>query len=171
MRTLAPALLALGACSLPVEEAHEAHDVWHMADTSRVEISLDAGHVEIHAGSSTVVEVRSRWTGEAAPEVETSRVGGALVVTGACATADCRTDIVLTMPAAAPVEVFTGAGNVVVDGLVGDVFADTGRGEVQLFDLSGNVDVTTRRGDVYATNVMGPALDAVAVSGAVHLSR
>jgi DUF4097 and DUF4098 domain-containing protein YvlB len=62
----------------------------------------------------------------------------------------------ITVPANTALQAHSGSGNVVVEGLHGEVQEQTGSGDVRVRDVSGKVRVQTGSGNIHTENVAGP---------------
>lgn len=138
-----------------------------------VRIDVDAGTVRLTPGEAVAGQRTERY-GFLRPRVDVERDGGALMVTGRCARAWvtgswCSTAVTLTVPADVRVTVRTGAGDVHLGAVRGEVVVTSGAGDVTLTDTAGPVTVESGAGDVRATGLTGAVVHAQSGAGRVSL--
>jgi hypothetical protein len=140
----------------------------------RVVVIVDAGAVEILAGSDDTIEVeRQLKFDKERPRVDHTLVNGVLEIVADCPGAfftirsACSVDHLLRVPASVDVQIDTGAGSVAVMGLDGTVEVKTGSGGIELVNLSGRVTAETGSGGVVVERVSGTA-DVSTGSGSVR---
>ncbi len=137
---------------------------------------VDSGSVEVVAGGSTVEVSRELQYGDEAPSVSNRLDGDVLVIEADCGGglrswfSSCRVDHVLTVPAAAAIDVETGSGSIEVDGLEGSVTVHSGSGGISLSSLSGDVEAETGSGTIEVDAVSG-SFDGRTGSGSMRGNR
>lgn len=126
----------------------------------RIVVAIDAGAVDVLAGSGDAIEVeRQLRFDDERPEVSHSIEDGELRIEADCPIqffgSACSVDHTLRVPAAVGVEIDTSAGSVTVNGLDGAVRVDTGSGSIELVDLSGEVDADSGSGGIVLEGLSG----------------
>lgn len=123
----APLLFVLAGCTPTVTVDHNVVGGPVLA----VRVELDAGNVTVEAGGNEV-QVGRTLTGTAARTVTQHVVDGILRIEARCETLlPCSADIALTVPKGLPVDVRTGEGDVLVDGVDSDLSIEVGDGNVR----------------------------------------
>lgn len=152
---LAPLVLALSplaGCVLVADVDTETVAIDETEAFDRVVVDVDGGDVVVvgdpAAAGATGTIVAS--FGARAPEIRHYVDAGVLHVEGDCASLAmvCAIDLELVVPEGVRVEVESGAGEVDVRDVVGDVVVDTGAGDVRIADVAGRVEVDTGAGSV-----------------------
>jgi hypothetical protein len=136
----------------------------------RVELDLAAGHVALSAGEAGQVSVQRRlhWRADK-PTIREEWHGDTLRLTALCPDEDdCSADYTVRVPAGVPVQAVTGAGDVAVRDLTGEVRVDTEAGKVTVDNATGKVWVRSTAGDITATGLRGDA-DVETESGHLEL--
>lgn len=111
--------------------------------------------VRAHAEEGVVVDAAVIGDrGEPAPRLHVA--DGVLHVSTTCDSGCCETDLSLSIPASARLEVELGVGDVTVTGLVGAVAVDVGTGGIVLDQLAGGLDLHTGTGEIQGHGLLGP---------------
>jgi Putative adhesin len=120
------------------------------------------------AGAAARVSWRDGW-GLRRPEHSQVVRDGRLLVRVSCPGLDlgwgASSDLALLVPAAAPVTVSGGSGDVSAAGLAGDLVLHTGSGDVRAERVSGDLDLATGSGDVGTTGTRSARVLASTGSG------
>lgn len=140
----------------------------------RIVVKVDAGRVEILAGSGNTVEVERllRFNDER-PRIDHTVTGGVLEIEADCPgsffsiRSSCSVDHLVRVPGSVDVEIDLGAGTVLVSGLDAVVVATTGSGAIELVDLGGRITAETGSGRVVLERVSGTA-DVSSGSGSIR---
>lgn len=139
---------------------------------SEVVIDSSGGSVVVVPAEGNQVQVsrRARWT-MFEPDMDVEQVGGSLVVKADCTGPSflCEVQYHVSVPAAVPVRVLGGGGDVQIERLDADVDVQTSGGDVVLTSMGGAVKVRTSGGDITATSVAG-ALDFATDGGSITAS-
>ncbi|WP_018349901.1 DUF4097 family beta strand repeat-containing protein [Longispora albida] len=141
---------------------------------NRIELDLFSGDITISSGTDGEVGVDRdlQWKNEK-PTYKEEWSGSTLRITSKCPgdPENCETNYTLKVPAGVTVNAKTGAGNVTVRGLSGDVAIDTGSGDITLDGLSGGkVGVKSGAGPVKGTSLKNGEIDIDTGSGTVELT-
>ena len=140
----------------------------------RAEIDVGAGPFSVMgtAGGPVRVERTMRWFG--ARPVTTERMdGGVLRIESVHQQRSLLRGEVgyrVELPAAASVRIRTGAGEVAVHGLSGDVDVRAGAGRVVVADLSGNLRAHTQAGTIDGTGLACGRVEASSNAGGITLA-
>jgi hypothetical protein len=169
VRTVSLPFLVLlpAACVVAV---HDDTDEILVAEAfDRVVVDLDAGGVILTAGEGgdVVVVADLTWVGQTCPSFDARVRDGVLVIDGRCDGTDlgwCSVDVEAAVPPGLPVEVRTGAGDVVLE-RAGEVDVETGSGDVGIEGAAGSVRVETGSGDVSAWGIAGRTASFTSGSG------
>lgn len=142
---------------------------------ARVEVEADAGSVDLRRGpdGSSQVQRTLRWSGDEKPEYSQQTVGDTLRITARCPDgADrCRTDLVVTVPAAASSRVSVTTGDVTVAALTGRQELEATTGLVRGSGLgAAPVSARTTTGQVSLGFTAAPeSVEAEATTGDVEV--
>jgi CubicO group peptidase (beta-lactamase class C family) len=188
---LAVTVLAIGVTAVAAVWAtagtvEEVETIRPTAGVTAVDIDLTAGAVSLDVGEQLLVEVERRsgpFSGN--PSVTSEVVDGVLQVTGNCprlGIGRCATDVSVTLPRAAAVEVATGAGAIEGSVANGPLRATTAAGSVALTvtedvdDLAvstgaGNIDLIVPDGTYTVTAHTGVGRTRIEVETAADASR
>ena len=167
------AAIALGvAWFLPVEresvsiaarEGARIDETFEVGSSFRLELYNVAGSVTVEAGDSGVVHLVATKRAPLAADLDRIVVersptdGGLLIRTRRPATlVNASVDFEITVPPDTRLELDTGAGNVEVRGLSGNVDVDTGSGNVELEDIAAAVDAHSGSGSMTVRGCAGP---------------
>lgn len=142
----------------------------------RLVVESDDGNVVVRQSTSAqaTMEQRLRWS-FAEPTVTAEVVDGALRVAGDCGSQgpvpqpDCSVDLVLYVPVGTAVDVDSGSGDVIVEGVQGDLLTRTGSGDIRADGVSGSVDARTGSGDIEIDELTASSLTASTGSGDVRV--
>ncbi|RME26965.1 MAG: hypothetical protein D6798_05615 [Deltaproteobacteria bacterium] len=122
-------------------------------EPTRVIVHSDAGVVEVVAGDELRVE-RDVRAPEAALRLSHTMVDGVLMLEARCATLlPCAVDTRLTLPAAVPVEIDLGVGEVWVTGIT-DLRLELDEGDADI-ELSGDLQASVGSGDLQVRMAAG----------------
>ncbi|MFZ5480904.1 MAG: DUF4097 family beta strand repeat-containing protein [Myxococcota bacterium] len=161
-------LLTLLACGLVETETEHAALV-EDGPFAHVEIELGAGDVVVR-GDPEATGADGTFTAtfsETPPAIEHWVDDGVLHVEGACVAiqAVCELSLAVTLPADVSVTIATGSGDAVVEGIVGDLVAESGTGDVTARGLAGYAELKTGSGDVCAESEGFDRIEAETGSG------
>ncbi len=136
-----------------------------------VEIDLVAGDLTLRGGAASAVAVRV-LDADLGPSCrfEVRRDGRTVEIESRHdgLPSRCTVDLEIIVPGALPVEIDLGAGNVVLDGLAGDLEIDVGAGDVRGAASGSDVAVATGAGDIELDRLVG-AVEAKTGTGGVTL--
>lgn len=164
------ALALLPACDLGPVDRHERLTV-DAADLRTLKISAGAGDLTIEGDpAATSVKIVAAIHGEHTT-VEHTRVGDTLELSEQCSSWErCGIDWHVVVPAAMFAELDTGAGDIHITGLTGDIVATTGAGDLELRDLaSAKLSVETGAGDITGDNLRCPQFKGETGTGDLDL--
>jgi hypothetical protein len=126
-----------------------------LGDAASLRIDNFAGEVIVRAGESgtarlTATKEASRGTDLERIEVDVSQSSGGLVITTRkpSALTNASVDLEVIVPSATSLDVDTGAGEIRIEGIRGEIQVDSGAGEVHLENASGPVRVQTGAGGI-----------------------
>jgi len=140
----------LGSC----ETVDYSESVEHAGPIQRVVIASDIGDVSVRGADAEGARLERSLAGwKGAVRASSRVVDGVLYVESGCAGWwDCRVDVEIVAPAGAAIEIESGAGDVTLSGLRGEVSVELGAGaltgeglggeRVQAAVASGEVDLT-----------------------------
>jgi DUF4097 and DUF4098 domain-containing protein YvlB len=116
----------------------------------RVLIDVETGDVHVYPGSATSVDGVLSWRSTREPDFDAWVSDGTLHVKGDCpSVAVCRTDVFVTIPKGAEVEIEATTGDVEVEGVGGNLNVELVTGKIEAFDLAAeHVDAKTITGSV-----------------------
>jgi CubicO group peptidase (beta-lactamase class C family) len=133
---LAAGVAAVAAVWATAGTVEEVETLRPTAGVTAVDIDLKAGAVSLEIGDELLVEVERRsGRGSSEPSVTSTVIDGVLQVTGRCprfGLGPCTTDVTVTLPRAAAVEVATGVGSIEGTVASGPVRATTAAGSVAI---------------------------------------
>ncbi|SDJ35251.1 Putative adhesin [Nonomuraea maritima] len=132
----------------------------------------DAKITETGDGAVHVIE-RLHWRGDARPETEHKVEGAALVIGYRCPPAwSCGVDYEIQVPKGLALDLQSGAGDLTLRGLSGDLALSVGSGNVDAADLAGRkVTAETGTGDIELRYVSAPdAVELTTGAGDVQLA-
>lgn len=164
---LAVLTLLLVACGgLTQKYSEELEESFAVGEAPMLTVENFAGDVIVHAGEEGSIQVIA--TKRSAREKDLERIevdmrdldGEVEVVTDPpSGLKNVSVDLEITVPTSAHVDLHTGAGDIIVRDLAGDVRADCGAGDVDVRGTSGEIDAHTGAGSI----------DVRRAVGAVHL--
>jgi DUF4097 and DUF4098 domain-containing protein YvlB len=141
-----------GATSLQSERIEES---FAAGDAPSLKIDSFAGNVTVQTGQSGVIGVaatkRARSQGDLDRiEVQVSELDGGLVIKteNPSRLMDVAVDLEITAPAGARLDAHTGAGNVDIDGITGEIDAHSGAGNLDVRGSAGTARLDTGAGNV-----------------------
>jgi hypothetical protein len=115
-----------------------------------VELSSDAGHVNVHSGGAAItIHRRTNYHSDQPPHPGQQVRGGTLILTAGCS--DCGTDYDVTVPASVALTINDKSGEITLDG------------------MAGAIDVASGAGAVKATGLRSPSVRVRISSGPVEL--
>lgn len=169
------ALLPLTACIVVTGPENEATAEVEISDPLRaIHFAQDAGDLEIVVDETrTDVHITRtvHWRGGQPPEALDHVDGDALVLGVACGESwHCWVDYTLTVPPGLDVLGETHAGDVVIQGPVGEVNVISGAGDVELSCASGPVFIETQAGDVVGSCIEASVLQVSSGAGDIELT-
>jgi hypothetical protein len=130
-----------GWTSSTSRESERSEEAYAVSAAPSLKIDSFAGNVIVRSGPSGVINVaatrRARGRDDSARiEVQVSERGGGLVIKTSkpSSVRNASVDLEITAPASTGLDLHTGAGNVDVDGIAGEIDAHTGAGN---FDVRG----------------------------------
>jgi hypothetical protein len=149
-------VLLLAACGTLSERESEVEEAsFAVGDTPTLVVDNFAGDVTVRAGESgTIRVVATKWAGR---EKDLDRIevrmderdGEVEVITDPpSGWKNVSVDLEITAPAGTRAELRSGAGDVIVRDLEGDVRADSGAGDVDIRGASGEIDAHTGAGSI-----------------------
>ncbi len=145
---LLPTLLNIGCTAVRYSESFSPEGV-----PTRVIVHSDAGLVEVVAGDELRVE-RDIRAPEAALRLSHTMVDGVLMLEAHCTTVlPCAVDTRVTLPAAVPVEIDLGVGEVWATGIT-DLSLELDEGDADV-ELTGHLQASVGSGDVHARMASG----------------
>ncbi len=159
---LAVLALLLAACGISQKYSEELQESFAVGDAPMLIVDNFAGDVVVRAGESGTVRVVA--TKRAAREKDLDRIdvemrerdGGLEIITDPpSGWKSVSVDLEITVPASAHVDLHTGAGDVIVRDLEGDVRADSNSGDVDVRDTSGEIDAHTNAGHIDVRRAIG----------------
>jgi DUF4097 and DUF4098 domain-containing protein YvlB len=169
--TIISAAILMASAGCAESEYDETFELTGNID--KVVVETSTGDIDVTGseddGATVNVELSCKT---ATPEVHVDLDGTTLTVSmdagnGASA---CDGLFSLDIPAGAELEIRTGIGDVILDGIDGDTEALTYDGDIDLVDLSGDLDLTTASGDVTTTGLSGSEVTITAGAGRVEAS-
>ena len=139
---------------------------------NRIEMDLFSGSVTVTAGQAgeVVVERRLQWRGTR-PTYREDWSGQTLRITGKCPGDHdgCGTDYTLRVPPGVSVTARTGAGDVEIRGLTGEIRLDTGSGDATIDNITGKLWFRSGAGAVNGRGLRSPDTDIDTGSDTVDL--
>ena len=157
--TLSPVATTGADAVLVQTEAGDVQLIAIEAGTARIEAHIHAETEE----RAEATRIRAEVSREGRLEISVDWPGGHRRSNESC-------DIVARIPRVHGVWVRTGAGDIEVEGMAGDMLIETGAGDVHIDHHEGKVSVTTSAGDVEIENVTGP-VSATTKAGDVDLEH
>ncbi len=133
---------------------------------ARLMVNTGNGTIHIHTGSATTVVVQvtkqGGGFGGADPQITMNQTDSTTV------RIETRSppgfflgfrsiDIDVTMPSASSLQLQNGSGGIQIEGINGQVNAETGSGSITVADLSGQITLNTGSGELTATSITGQA--------------
>ncbi|MFA1545781.1 hypothetical protein [Actinomadura chokoriensis] len=171
LAVVTPVLLA--ALGRAVRQTSASVTPYHHA-IRELRLDLDGAGVSVGPGPDGEARVRKalRW-GLSKPDVTESLVDDVLFVTFRCGGTDvaggCGADIDVRVPAGTRVSAVSGAGEINVRGLTGDLDLRTGSGEIGVAGARGRLRLQARSGAITATGLASPKTLARVSSGFLDL--
>jgi DUF4097 and DUF4098 domain-containing protein YvlB len=160
---LAVLALLLAACDGLSQKYSEAlEESFAVGDAPTLTVDNFAGAVTVRAGESGTIRVVA--TKRAAREKDLDRIevemkeqdGGVAIETDRpSGWKNASVELEITAPANTRVDLYTGAGDVIVRDLSGKVRVDSGAGDVEIDGASGEVDAHTGAGDIDVRDASG----------------
>lgn len=153
-----------------VSERHVASYSWNGgAITVRT-----SGSVTVSVGSSSqVVVTYTEHYQLRKPKVTSSTSAGGVRLTATCPSGlygdNCQINYVLTVPAAAALDIQSGDGSINLSGSSGEASLDTGDGSIDFDNVSGAVVAHTGDGHIDGTQVRSTNVQAMTGDGHVHI--
>jgi hypothetical protein len=160
-----------------VSEGERIEQSFEVGESPRLEIDNFAGRVTVWAGERG--EMRVIAVKQGAPgtdpdriQVEVSELASGLLIRTRKPSMLSNASVLLevTVPADTQLDLHTGAGNTEVRGIRSDVKVDTGAGDVTIADLTGDLDAHTGSGSVIIDGASGRIV-ADTGSGSVRISN
>jgi hypothetical protein len=130
--------------------------------------------VEVGAGSQVAVSYTEHYQLKK-PTVTSSTSDGGVQLTATCpggilGKGLCAINYVVTVPAAAALNLHSGDGYVHVSGSTGTLALDTGNGGIEFDNVTGNVVAHTGNGGVSGTQVSSKNVQASTGNGGIHIT-
>lgn len=157
---LAILLTACGGLSQKYEE--ELDESFAVGDRPVLMVDNFAGDVIVHAGESGsihVIAVKRSAREKDLDRIEVDMIkrdGGLDVITDPpSGLKNVSVDLEITIPLNADLDLHTGAGDIIVRDVQGDVRADSGAGDVDVRDVIGELDAHTGAGSIDVRRVIG----------------
>ncbi len=173
VRALLAGLFALPGCLFQPNMNVEHDDLMLDAVPGMVAVDLGAGDLSIFLTDGDQVEVRRtlRFTGER-PTLSARVESGTLRLDVECRDfqLECRVDHEVFLPAGASISGGTGTGNVVIDGVPGDIDLSTGSGDIAVTTATGQLVLETGSGNILVDDIIG-TVDLDTGSGLIDLRR
>jgi DUF4097 and DUF4098 domain-containing protein YvlB len=148
---------------------------FEVGEAPRLQIDNFAGRVTVRAGERGEIRMIAVKQGPPGSDLDRVQVeiseqaDGLLIRTRKPSTlSTARVQLEVTVPAGTQLDLHTGAGNTEVRGLRSDVKVDTGAGDVIIADLTGDLDAHTGAGSVTIDGVSG-RIQADTGSGSVRI--
>jgi len=139
---------------------------------NRIEIELFSGSITATAGQAgeVVVDRRLQWR-DTRPTYQEDWAGQTLRITADCPGDHdgCDTDYTLRVPPGVSVVAHTGAGDVEVRGLTGEIRLDTGSGDATINNITGKLWIRSGSGTVNGRGLRSPETDIDTGSDGVDL--
>jgi hypothetical protein len=137
---------------------------FNVGEVPTLDVENFAGSVTVQVGENAVIHVvatkRARsQTSLQDVVVDMTQQGDGVVVraTNSNPLNNASVELVITVPAATSAGVSTGAGEVDVIGLGGDIKIDTGAGSITLASLTGKIDASSGAGSIDVSDASGAA--------------
>lgn len=169
---LVAGLAALWLWFADPDEAVETRSQTYTQAVDRIELNLAAGHITVVAGQSgqVAVERRLQWK-RSKPTTSEEWSGDALRITATCPGdgEDCAVDYTVRVPAGVAVSAQTGAGDMSVRDLTGQVRLDSGSGHVTVDNTTGDLSVVTAAGDITGSGLRSASTSVETEAGHVTL--
>jgi hypothetical protein len=160
---LALLALLLAACGgLSQKYSEELDESFAVSARPTLMVDNFAGDVIVHIGESGSIHVVA--TKRSAREKDLERIevemierdGGLDVITDPpSGLKNVSVDLEITIPPSADLDLHTGAGDIIVRDVQGDVRADSGAGDVDVRDVTGELDAHVGAGNIDVRRVIG----------------
>jgi hypothetical protein len=156
-----------------LSHASETHAASYPWNGGAVTLRTD-GNVTVEVGSGSQVGVSYTEHYELKkPTVASATSSAGLQLTATCPGgffgSNCAVNFVLTVPAAAALDVHSGDGYIHVSGSTAALSLDTGDGGIELGNVTGNVVAHTGDGGISGTQVSSKNVQASTGDGSVHI--
>jgi hypothetical protein len=144
------------------------------AGVRRVVVSVDTGRVTVRGHDGTdVTGTRFRSIGLRRPEVSERVDGDTLRIEAQCDASFlapwCGTSYELDVPRDVSLDLDSASGQVIVEGVTGDVRARSSAGRVRVDDVAGKLDLRSSAGRIEGSRLRSPSVNAQTSAGAVDL--
>lgn len=174
--TCAVALTACGSSGIvgPGRQDTVSYDVKEKVGVLRLRSGAGDAKISETGGDAVRVVERLHWRGDARPETEHKVEGDALVVSYRCPPGwnDCGVDYEIQVPKGLALDLNSGAGDLTLRGLSGDLTVSVGAGDVDAAGLAGRkVTAKTGTGDIELRYASAPdAVELTTGAGDVQLA-
>jgi DUF4097 and DUF4098 domain-containing protein YvlB len=173
--TLGLAIAALVAA--PAAHADQWSKTFHVTGTPQLTLHVDNGRVNVTSGAANQVSVTVNTTGWKIPQgvrVIPSQQGNTIEVQVRqnqhwFSFSRGATEVAVTMPSGANLDLSTGNGDVTLSSLNGSLRAGTGNGAIHATDLRGSLALRTANGAIEASSLDG-SLRAGTGNGTIRAS-
>ncbi|RZS37862.1 putative adhesin [Herbihabitans rhizosphaerae] len=182
----ASALVLAGCDTAPWERKNASDDVSTSSPISKLRVANGSGTVDVKVGDIPNATVHREIQFNGDKPGHTHRVEGDTLVLDPCGQNDCEIDYTIVVPRGTTVTGHTGSGRFLVTGLAaatvktgageiavrdvpGEVRATTGSGRVALWNTGASVAAETGSGDITGTGLRG-ATAVKSGSGAIRLT-
>lgn len=171
MHRLALLMVTSFAFLLPACAAQDETQNYEFSEAvDLVLIDVETGDVHVYTGGPTTVDGVMSWRSAREPDFDAWVSEGTLHIKGDCPTAAvCSTDVFVTIPSGADVEIEATTGDIELEGVQGNLNAELVTGKIEAFDLGSQyVDARTLTGSVDLRFADG-AVDVVAQTTTGHI--